>query len=162
MNIYDQQPPISATTKTLREYITYLCLDARELTPEEREANNVPDTVIDDQGNEVPKEAWTAHTVAYHHEQPLSADDYSPIVTAIIRSKYTSSDMEAITSNYLRETDLAKLIDLLRTTQNFNKLRSTMSDWLSGRDADIVEEYDRMQIWREKAKEAARIAVGIA
>ena len=70
--------------------------------------------------------------------------------------------MEAITNNYMQETDLAKLIDLLRTTQNFNKLRSSMSDWLSSRDSDIVDEYERMQEWRQKAKEAARIAIGIA
>ena len=59
-------------------------------------------------------------------------------------------------NNYLQETDLARLIDLLRTTQNFNKLRSAMSDWLSSRDQDIVKEYETMQEWRKMAKETAR------
>lgn len=36
-----------------------------------------------------------------------------------------------------------------------------MSDWLSSRDADIVGEYENMQEWRQKAKEAAKIAIGI-
>ena len=58
-------------------------------------------------------------------------------------------------NNYLQETDLATLIDLLRTTQNFNKLRSAMSDWLSSRDKDIVAEYETMQQWRAMAKETA-------
>lgn len=82
--------------------------------------------------------------------------DYSGIVNAIVSAEYPTARMQAIMNNYLQETDLARLIDLLRTTQNFNKLRSAMSDWLSSRDQDIVKEYETMQEWRKMAKETAR------
>ena len=82
--------------------------------------------------------------------------DYSGIVNAIVTAEYPAEMMQAIMNNYHQETDLAKLIDLLRTTQNFNKLRSAMNDWLSRRDQDIVKEYEEMQAWRKMAKETAR------
>lgn len=82
--------------------------------------------------------------------------DYSGIVNAIVSAEYPSARMQAVTNNYLQETDLAKLIDLLRTTQNFNKLRKAMEDWLSSRDKEVVEEYTAMQEWRKMAKETAR------
>lgn len=103
MNIYEHQPPIAATTKTLKEYVTYFCIEARELTQAEREANDIPDTIFDEHGNETPREAWTAHTVVYRHEQPLTEDDYGKMVAAIVRSKYTADDVEAILSNYAAE-----------------------------------------------------------
>lgn len=81
---------------------------------------------------------------------------YSGIVNAIVSAEYPSARMQAVTNNYLQETNLAKLIDLLRTTQNFNKLRSAMADWLSSRDQDIVKEYETMQEWRKMAKDTAR------
>lgn len=82
--------------------------------------------------------------------------DYSGIVNAIVTAEYPAEMMQAIMNNYHQETDLAKLIDLLRTTQNFNKLRSAMNDWLSSRDQDIVKEYETMQEWRKMAKDTAR------
>ena len=82
--------------------------------------------------------------------------DYSGIVNAIVSAEYPAERMQAIMNNYHQETDLAKLIDLLRTTQNFNKLRSAMNDWLSSRDQDIVKEYETMQEWRKMAKDTAR------
>jgi hypothetical protein len=82
--------------------------------------------------------------------------DYSGIVNAIVSAEYPAEMMQAIMNNYHQETDLAKLIDLLRTTQNFNKLRSAMNDWLSSRDQDIVKEYETMQEWRKMAKDTAR------
>lgn len=150
MNIYDEMPQMVETAKTIGGYVTYIYLERRKLTEEEVEAT----------GSDPTKEWWTAHLALYNHEQPLSEVDYGPIVTAIVRSKYTSSEMESITNNYLQETDLAKLIALLSTTQNFNKLHTAMSAWLSDRDGDIVSEYEKMQEWRRKAKEAARIAIG--
>ena len=81
---------------------------------------------------------------------------YSGIVNAIVSAEYPAEMMQAIMNNYHQETDLAKLIDLLRTTQNFNKLRSAMNDWLSSRDQDIVKEYETMQEWRKMAKDTAR------
>lgn len=81
--------------------------------------------------------------------------DYSGIVNAIVSAEYPAARMQAVINNYLQETDIAKLIDLLRTTQNFNKLRSAMADWLSSRDQDIVAEYTAMQEWRAMAKDVA-------
>lgn len=130
MNIYEQQPPVVATTKTLREYVTYLCFDARELTAAEREANSIPDMEKDEQGNDVRKEAWTAHMVAYRHEQPLSEDDYGKMVAAIIRSKYTADDVEAILSNHA-----------------------------AGENEEQLAEFLAFQAWRTAAKEAAREAI---
>jgi hypothetical protein len=130
MNIYEQQPPIAATTKTLKEYVTYFCLEARELTQEEREANEIQDTVVDEQGNETPREAWTAHTVVYRHEHPLTEEDYGKMVAAIVRSKYTADDVEAILSNYAAE---------------HNREHET--------------EFNTFQEWRVVAKTAAREAL---
>lgn len=160
MNIYEEMPQAAETVKITKGYMTYIYLDRRKLTSEEIEG--LGEGANDGNGSLDPsKEYWTAHLTVYKHEQPLAEADYGPMVNAIIRGKYSESEVEAITNNYMQETDLAKLIDLLRTTQNFNKLRSSMSDWLSSRDADIVDEYERMQEWRRKAKEAARIAIGI-
>ena len=82
--------------------------------------------------------------------------DYSGIVNAIVTADYPADRMQGIMNNYHQETDLATLIDLLRTTQNFNKLRSAMAEWLSSRDKDIVAEYETMQQWRAMAKEVAK------
>lgn len=151
MNIYEERPE-TVTTKVIGGYITYIYLEVRELTEDELAANGLDGT---------QHAYWTAQETTYKHEQPLTEADYGQIVNAIIRSRYTSSEMESITNNYLQETDLSKLIDLLRTTQNFNKLRLAMNEWLSSRDQDVVAEYEKMQEWRKKAKEAARTAIGI-
>ena len=81
--------------------------------------------------------------------------NYSGIVNAIVSAEYPAERMQAVMNNYLQETDLSRLIELLRTTQNFNKLRQAMADWLSGRDQDIVKEYETMQEWRDMAKKVA-------
>jgi len=131
MNIYEQQPPLVATNKLLEGYVTYICLGARKLTKVERKENEIPDKEIDENGNENPKQAWTAHTVVYKHKNPLTDDDYGPIVTAIIRSRYTADDVEAILSNYAAE----------KTDEH-------------------VTEFNGFQSWRSVAKEAAREAIG--
>lgn len=131
MNIYAQQPPVAATTKTLRGYVTYICLEPRKLTKAERKANEIPDKELDENGNEIKKEAWTAHVAVYRHDEPLTEADYGPIVSAIIRSRYTADDVEAIINNYVAE-------------QNEEHSR----------------EFESLQSWRATAKTAARIAVG--
>ena len=87
---------------------------------------------------------------------PIARWDYDNIVSYIITAEYPNDRMQAVINNYHQETDLATLIDLLRTTQNFNKLRSAMAEWLSSRDKDIVAEYETMQQWRAMAKEVAK------
>lgn len=39
----------------------------------------------------------------YNHRGPLSSDDYGPMVSAVIRSRYSQDQVEAITQNYLAD-----------------------------------------------------------
>lgn len=95
---------------------------------------------------------WTATQIF----MPVGVTDYGSIVSAIINSHYSNDEMDATMNNYLQETDLSTLIELLRNTQNFNKLRHAMSTWLDGRDESAVSEYADMQNYRKYAKQTAR------
>ena len=83
------------------------------------------------------------------------------IVSTIMQLKYDNDRMQAIINNFLQETDLVQLINMLRITQNFNKLRSAMNEWIAGMDADIINEYMEMQEWRIYAKNTAKQALGL-
>ncbi len=131
MNIYEQQPPVVATNKLLEGYVTYINLGARKLTKAERRENEIPDKMMDEEGNEVTKQAWTAHTIVYKHKDPLTEADYGPLVAAIVRSRYSADDVEAIMLNYSADqTEEHRL------------------------------EFNQLQTWRQVAKEAAREAIG--
>lgn len=95
---------------------------------------------------------WVATAVTL----PVGIFDHASLVSAIIGARYTDDEVQAIIGNYLQETDIQELIRQLMTTQNFNKLRSAMTGWLNGRDADIVAEYTAMQEFRAYAKATAR------
>lgn len=70
---------------------------------------------------------WECDEVCYNHPLPLEREkDYGGIVTAIVRSKYSADDMEAIINNYL----------LTKTAQH-------------------KAEWNAMQAWRALAKETA-------
>lgn len=69
--------------------------------------------------------------MCYKHEQPLKSRDYGAIVSAVVRSKYTADDVEAIILNYYKDN---------RKEKN-------------------VTEFQELQTWREQAKEAARLAI---
>ena len=86
---------------------------------------------------------------------------YDSIVNAIVTAEYPNDRMQAVLDNYLQETDLSKLIGLLSTAQNFNKLRKQMEDWLAERDQDIVREYEKMQEWRAMAKRVAKDVLNV-
>ena len=131
MNIYEQQPPTVATNKLLEGYVTYINLGARKLTKAERRENEIPDKMMDEEGNEVTKQAWTAHTIVYKHKDPLTEADYGHLVAAIVRSRYSADDVEAIMLNYSADqTEEHRL------------------------------EFNQLQTWRQVAKEAAREAIG--
>ena len=131
MNIYEQQPPVVATNKLLEGYVTYINLGARKLTKAERRENEIPDKMMDEEGNEVTKQAWTAHTIVYKHKDPLTEADYGPLVAAIVRSRYSAADVEALMLNYSADqTEEHRL------------------------------EFNQLQTWRQVAKEAAREAIG--
>lgn len=131
MNIYEQQPPVVATNKMLEGYVTYINLGARKLTKAERKENEIPDKVMNEEGDEVTRQAWTAHTVVYKHKEPLKEADYGPLVAAIVRSRYSSDDVEAIVMNYTAD-----------------------------KSDEHQLEFNQLQTWRQVAKEAAREAIG--
>ncbi len=97
--------------------------------------------------------------VATEITMPIGIVDYGSIVSAIIYAHYSFDQMQAIVNNYLMETDVSVLINLLQTTQNFNKLRQAMSSWLSNRDSEIVAEYNAMQEYCKYAKQLAKTIV---
>ena len=111
------------------EWLTSFHLNPRQLTEDEREANEVTNT-IDENGEEQITEAWTADDSFYHHSNPLTEDDYGNMVSCIVRSKYSADAVEAIQLNYLNE-----------------------------QTAEHIAEMNALQRWREEAKQAARGAI---
>ena len=120
------------TTKQLSGWLTEFHLDIRELTAQERQEYEIPDTYIDEQGVEHPQEAYTDTYAFYRHENPLTEDDYGAIVSTIVRAKYSADSVEAIMQNYI-----------------------------ASKTSEHKAEWSELQAWRETAKELARIATGI-
>jgi hypothetical protein len=53
-------------------------------------------------GIEETEEGWACEEVYYDHKEPLTMEkDYAGIIAAIVRSKYSADDMEAVINNYL-------------------------------------------------------------
>lgn len=98
-----------STAKLSRGYITRLCLE------------------ISEKGS-----SWEAWEVCYKHEQPLKSRDYGAIVSAVVRSKYTADEVEAIILNHDTEE----------------------------RTEEHEQEFEALQEWRRAAKELAKLAVG--
>lgn len=74
---------------------------------------------------------WECEEVEYNHKEPISFEkDYGPMVSAIIRNRYTQDNVEAITQNYLADPD--------------------------GRR----EEFEALQQWRETAKKMIKEIFG--
>jgi len=80
-------------------------------------------------------------------------------VSAIINARYSTDEMQAIINNFLQEADVTSLIAILMSTQNFNKLKKAMTEWLGGLDSDVVAAYTEMQAYRQYAKELAQTIV---
>lgn len=77
-----------------------------------------------------PQQApWMADEVEYNHKEALRESDYGPMVSAIIRSEYSEDAVEAIVNNYLADPD------------------------------GHAEEFQQLQEWRAKAKQAARTII---
>lgn len=77
-------------------------------------------------GIEETENGWECEEICINHKEPLTKDkDYGPMVSAIIRSRYSHDMIEAITQNYLADPDGRK------------------------------QEFDDLQAWRQKAKEMA-------
>ena len=122
MNIYEEKPKETETIKSINGYATSFCTEIRELTETEKEDN----------GLDKEKPYWTAKLIIYRHVKQLGENDYDEIVKTIIRSRYSSDDVEAIIGNYLADGS-----------------------------AKHVEEYEAWQQWRIIAKELARKVVPI-
>lgn len=128
MNTYLSIPPTSQTDKQLSGWLTSIHLAIRPLTAEERLAHNID--VITEEENAAPQVAYTSIDTFYRHSKPLSESDYPHLVAAIIRSRYSADDVEAIQLNYLND-----------------------------KNGEHVEEWNDLQKWRAKAKAAAREAI---
>lgn len=63
--------------------------------------------------------------------------------------------MQAIQNNYIGETDISGLADILSDVKHFPEMNSSVQAWLSSRDAGIVGEYEEMQNYRRYAKRIA-------
>lgn len=68
---------------------------------------------------------WECEEAEYNHKDALTEADYGPMVSAIIRARYSQDRVEAITQNYLSDPDGHKL------------------------------EFDELQAWRAVAKTTA-------
>lgn len=121
MNIYPQRPPETETMKQLDGWVTLIHTEIRELTPEEREEYQIPDE----------EEAYTDRIAVYRHINPLMDDDYGPLVSTIIRCKYSEDSVEAITQNYL-----------------------------ASQTPEHIEDFDELQVWRDNSKRLAHLAIG--
>lgn len=74
---------------------------------------------------------WQADEVEYNHKEALQESDYGPMVSAIIRSEYSEDAVEAIVNNYLADSE----------------------------NSDHTAEFQQLQEWRAKAKQAARTII---
>ena len=102
--IYEERPSLLTVTVTPSKYYTTVNFNIEEV----------------DGG-------FTAESVTIASKSPLGEKDYGQIVTAIIRSRYTADDVEAIVNNYL----------LTKT-------------------AEHKQEMSEMQAWRTLAKNVAK------
>lgn len=76
------------------------------------------------------EEGYECEEVAYNHKSPLSEQDYGPLASTLIRSRYSADEVEAIQLNYLDG------------------------------GAAHREEMERLQAWREESKRLAKEAIG--
>ena len=75
---------------------------------------------------------WECEEVEYNHRESLTREkDYGPMVSAIIRSRYSQDQVEAITQNYLAAPE------------------------------DHKEEFETLQSWRVTAKNTANRIINI-
>lgn len=73
---------------------------------------------------------YECEEIEYLHREPITENDYGPMVTAIIRSHYSADEMEAILNNYV-----------------YSKTAEHKAEW------------NTMQAWRTEAKRLARLAI---
>lgn len=106
---FDEEPQAVVVTRGMTACYTALNFDVRQ-TPDGR---------------------YEAESVVVTTRDPLSKDDYPAIVTAIIRSRYSADEMEAVSNSYM----------------------SNVSDMVA------AAAFTEMQRWRGKAKEVAREVV---
>lgn len=79
------------------------------------------------------EDGYECDEAEYSHSNPLTEDDYAPMVSSLVRAKYSADEVEAITLNYVAS----------KTTEN-------KKDWQA------------LQAWRTEVKAIAKEAIGIA
>lgn len=76
---------------------------------------------------------YECEEVEYNHKEDLSPSDFGSMVSCIIRGKYSEDDVEAILNNYLADPENER----------------------------YVAEFNRLQSWRNEAKERTRSILGL-
>ena len=84
---YNFRPSDYDTVRSTGIFTTVIRLDIREYKDEEE------------------KTMWECEEVEYNHREPLTEADYGPLVSTLIRSKYSEDSVEAIVNNYLTDTE---------------------------------------------------------
>ncbi len=88
---------------------------------------------IEESESESSETVWTCDELEYSHREPLTYDkDYGHIVTAIIRTRYSADEMEALLNNYV-----------------------------SSKTTEHKREWTEMQAWRAAAKERAQEVINL-
>lgn len=82
--------------------------------------------------DEEHKGMWECNEQEISHREPLCQDDYSRVVSCLVRAKYSADDVEAITLNYTADQE---------------------------KYAEVMNE---LQAWRTTAKERAREIVKVS
>lgn len=75
------------------------------------------------------EDGYDCDEVEYTHKEPLTESDYAPMVSTLVRGKYSADAVEAIQLNYINDPEGGK------------------------------SEMDALQEWRAVAKDAARKAI---
>ena len=84
---YDFKPSDYETIRSTGILTTVIRLDIREYK------------------NEEGRSYWECEEVEYNHREPLTEEDYGPLVSTLIRSKYSEDSVEAIINNYLSDVE---------------------------------------------------------
>ena len=80
---------------------------------------------------ELQQQYWECEEAFYNHQAELTEEDYGPMVSTIIRERYSADDVEAITQAYLTDP------------------------------IGYAETFNEFQQWRDTAKRVARAVIGI-
>lgn len=108
---YNEKPNPFETIRSVGAFITVIRLNINESEDQE-------------QG------VWQCDEVTYGHKDPLAESDYGPLVSTLVRARFSADEVEAILNNYL-----------------------------GGHEAG-VEDFEELQRWRAEAKQMSKDILG--